>query len=53
MPVQRVTFEVFGRVQGVNFRHFTNKQAKRVGAVGWCMNTAKGTVTGELQGTQV
>lgn len=53
MPLQRVTFEVFGRVQGVSFRHFTNKEAKRLGAAGWCKNTPKGTVTGEIQGTQV
>jgi acylphosphatase len=53
MPVKRVTFEVFGRVQGVNFRACTAREAKKVGAVGWCQNTPTGTVTGEVQGSEV
>lgn len=53
MPVLRMTFEVFGRVQGVHFRKYTKREADSVSAVGWCMNTGTGTVIGEVQGDQV
>lgn len=43
-------FEVFGKVQGVSFRQYTHKQATNLELCGWCMNTAQGTVTGEMQG---
>ncbi|SPP84562.1 acylphosphatase-2-like [Drosophila guanche] len=42
-------FEVFGRVQGVFFRKHTERQANRLGVRGWCMNTRKGTVKGQLE----
>lgn len=48
--VTQCRFEVFGKVQGVSFRAFTQKQAKTLGLVGWCMNTSTGTVVGEIQG---
>ena len=51
--VTQCRFEVFGRVQGVSFRAFTQKQAKILGLGGWCMNTSTGTVIGEIQGTAV
>ncbi|XP_068154306.1 acylphosphatase-2 [Drosophila tropicalis] len=44
-----VDFEVFGRVQGVFFRKYTEKQAKSLGVRGWCMNTRDGTVKGQLE----
>ncbi|KAM8704305.1 hypothetical protein ACLKA7_008845 [Drosophila subpalustris] len=43
------SFEVFGRVQGVFFRKYTEKQANNLGVRGWCMNTATNTVKGELE----
>ncbi|XP_055857201.1 acylphosphatase-2-like [Episyrphus balteatus] len=43
-------FEVFGIVQGVFFRKYTEKQAKSLGVRGWCMNTDDGTVKGQLEG---
>ncbi|XP_065167563.1 acylphosphatase-1-like [Atheta coriaria] len=46
-----VDFEVYGRVQGVFFRKFTQKQAVKLGLSGWCMNTESGTVQGNMQGT--
>ena len=46
-------FEVSGKVQGVYFRAYTQKQAKKLGLVGWCMNTERGTVIGEIQGAAV
>ena len=32
-------YEVFGRVQGVFFRKFTNDKAKNLGLRGWVKNT--------------
>ncbi|XP_059844008.1 acylphosphatase-1-like [Hypanus sabinus] len=46
-----VDYEVFGKVQGVFFRKHTQKEAKRLGLVGWVQNTERGTVKGQLQGT--
>ncbi|XP_063221147.1 acylphosphatase-2 [Bacillus rossius redtenbacheri] len=43
-------FEVFGRVQGVFFRKYTQGKARELGLRGWCMNTEKNTVKGEIQG---
>ncbi|XP_072949204.1 acylphosphatase-1 [Epargyreus clarus] len=45
-------FEVFGKVQGVYFRKHTQRKATELGLKGWVMNTAQGTVIGQLQGTQ-
>lgn len=45
-----VEYEVFGKVQGVFFRKYTQQEAKRLNLVGWVMNTDKGTVTGCMQG---
>eukprot|EP00208_Stichococcus_sp_RCC1054_P004621 CAMPEP_0206134986 /NCGR_PEP_ID=MMETSP1473-20131121/367_1 /ASSEMBLY_ACC=CAM_ASM_001109 /TAXON_ID=1461547 /ORGANISM="Stichococcus sp, Strain RCC1054" /LENGTH=96 /DNA_ID=CAMNT_0053526661 /DNA_START=218 /DNA_END=508 /DNA_ORIENTATION=- len=45
-----VSFEVFGKVQGVFFRASTVEEANRLGVVGWCRNTRNGTVEGEAQG---
>ncbi|KZC07435.1 PREDICTED: acylphosphatase-1-like [Dufourea novaeangliae] len=45
-----VDFEVFGKVQGVFFRKYTQKRGKELGLKGWCMNTSQGTVVGRLEG---
>ncbi|KAG7260730.1 hypothetical protein CRUP_026887 [Coryphaenoides rupestris] len=45
-----VDYEVFGRVQGVFFRKFTQAEGKKLGLVGWVRNTEEGTVEGQLQG---
>ncbi|KAM6130908.1 acylphosphatase-1 [Pterocles gutturalis] len=45
-----VDYEVFGRVQGVFFRKYTQAEAKRLGLVGWVQNTSHGTVQGQIQG---
>ncbi|XP_076752336.1 acylphosphatase-1 [Xylocopa sonorina] len=45
-----VDFEVYGRVQGVFFRKYTQKRGNELGLKGWCMNTDKGTVVGRLEG---
>ncbi|XP_062554330.1 acylphosphatase-2-like [Armigeres subalbatus] len=43
-------FEVFGIVQGVFFRKYTQKQATSLGLKGWCKNTRDGTVKGQIEG---
>merc|ERR1712179_242079 len=45
-----VQFEVFGKVQGVFFRKFTQKQAIALGLTGWVKNTRVGTVVGTIEG---
>ncbi|XP_064110720.1 acylphosphatase-2-like isoform X2 [Macrobrachium nipponense] len=47
-----VDFEVFGKVQGVFFRKYTEEQGTKLGLRGWCMNTRHGTVQGQLQGPE-
>ncbi|XP_051864206.1 acylphosphatase-2 [Drosophila albomicans] len=42
-------FEVFGKVQGVFFRKYTERKANTLGVRGWCVNTINGTVKGELE----
>ncbi|QKX58888.1 uncharacterized protein TRUGW13939_06016 [Talaromyces rugulosus] len=55
MALTRMKFKVHGRVQGVNFRNFTQKKATEYGITGWVQNTLDGRVQGEVQGedTQV
>ncbi|KAG5314004.1 PREDICTED: acylphosphatase-1-like [Acromyrmex echinatior] len=48
-----VDFEVFGIVQGVFFRKYTQKRGKELGLKGWCMNTPNGTVVGHMEGTEM
>ncbi|XP_033497827.1 acylphosphatase-1 [Epinephelus lanceolatus] len=45
-----VDYEIFGRVQGVFFRKYTQAEGKKLGLVGWVQNTGAGTVQGQLQG---
>ncbi|XP_024153009.1 acylphosphatase-2 isoform X1 [Oryzias melastigma] len=45
-----VDFEIFGHVQGVCFRMYTEKEGLRLGLVGWVKNTYSGTVVGQVQG---
>lgn len=49
---KRVEFEIFGKVQGVYFRKFTQAKAKSLSLGGWVMNTARGTVVGCVEGPQ-
>ncbi|XP_074062312.1 acylphosphatase-2 [Macrotis lagotis] len=50
--LKSVDYEVFGRVQGVCFRMYTEGEAKKIGVVGWVKNTRKGTVQGQVQGPE-
>ncbi|XP_028409047.1 acylphosphatase-1-like [Dendronephthya gigantea] len=45
-----IDFEVFGNVQGVFFRKWTEKKSKEYGLVGWVKNTRVSTVVGQIQG---
>ncbi|XDV51136.1 hypothetical protein PO909_020070 [Leuciscus waleckii] len=45
-----VDFEVFGNVQGVCFRMYTEAEGKNLGVTGWVKNTRQGTVIGQVQG---
>ncbi|KAF1832421.1 Acylphosphatase [Decorospora gaudefroyi] len=52
MTTKRISYQVGGEVQGVNFRSFTQKQAKSIGITGFVSNASDGTVTGEAQGSE-
>ena len=43
-------FEIHGKVQKVFFRKYTQEKATSLGLVGYCRNTAEGTVVGEAVG---
>jgi acylphosphatase len=50
--VARVAATVSGTVQGVGFRWFVVREARRLGLVGWVANAADGTVRLEAEGAQ-
>ncbi|XP_049900114.1 acylphosphatase-2-like [Epinephelus moara] len=45
-----VDFEIFGNVQGVCFRMYTEDHGLSLGVSGWVKNTRQGTVIGQIQG---
>ncbi|KAI5918502.1 acylphosphatase [Camillea tinctor] len=49
---KRIYFLVHGRVQGVNFRRFTQSRAAEYNVTGWCRNTENEKVEGEAQGDE-
>ena len=51
MSTKRIAYTVQGQVQGVNFRSFTQKQARSIGVTGFVKNASDGSVQGEAQGT--
>ena len=46
----RIHAIVRGRVQGVNFRYYTTRTARRLGLKGWVANRADGTVEAVAEG---
>ncbi len=49
---QQVRAVVHGRVQGVNFRQYTVREAYRLGVQGWVRNRADNTVEVFAEGTR-
>jgi acylphosphatase len=41
---------VMGRVQGVSFRAFVEREARRLGVTGWIRNEPDGSVAGHFEG---
>ncbi|MFZ0295596.1 MAG: acylphosphatase [Candidatus Sulfotelmatobacter sp.] len=51
-PIEARRFVVRGRVQGVGFRWFVEREAHIVGIAGWVRNNADGSVEVLAQGTR-
>lgn len=47
-----VRVRVAGRVQGVGFRDWTRREARRLGLAGWVRNEADGSVTAMIAGPE-
>ena len=48
----RLWARVSGRVQGVSYRYYTQRQAQDLGLVGWVMNQPDGSVELVAEGSQ-
>lgn len=52
MSEQQLQATVYGRVQGVSFRFYTQREATRLGLVGWVANQRDGTVRVVAEGPE-
>lgn len=52
MSKKRLNLKIFGDVQGVNFRYYTQEAAQRFGLAGWVRNNPDGTVECETEGEE-
>ena len=50
--IKRVRVIIRGRVQGVGFRYFTQREGERLGLVGWVKNLSNGDVEAEAEGDE-
>jgi acylphosphatase len=50
--LQRLEATVHGHVQGVSFRYYTQKTARRLGVSGWVANLSDGTVRVVAEGNE-
>lgn len=50
---KHLKLQIFGRVQGVFFRHFTQKTARNLGISGFVRNEPDGSVYIEVEGEEV
>jgi acylphosphatase len=51
--MKRVEANVRGRVQGVSFRYYTQREAKQLGLTGWVRNENNGSVSVVAEGHEV
>jgi acylphosphatase len=49
--MKRLEATVYGRVQGVNFRHYTRQEANRLHVTGWVANQSDGSVYVAAEGS--
>lgn len=47
---KRLDAIIYGRVQGVSFRYYTQREARRLGLTGWVTNLPDGTVRAIAEG---
>ena len=50
--MRRVSVTIYGRVQGVAFRAYTQHEATRLGITGWVANRHDGSVRVEAEGSE-
>lgn len=48
--MKRIRVKVFGDVQGVGFRHYTQYRARKIGVNGWVKNNPDKTVEAVFEG---
>jgi len=48
----RVSINIYGRVQGVAFRHYTRRKAHELGVTGWIKNQPDNSVAGLFEGDE-
>lgn len=50
--MKRIDASVYGRVQGVSFRYYTQKEANRLNLTGWVANVSDGSVQVVAEGLE-
>ncbi|MDX1616685.1 MAG: acylphosphatase [Candidatus Promineifilaceae bacterium] len=50
--MKRLEATMSGRVQGVSFRYYTRREARRLGLTGWVRNEPDGTVQVVAEGSE-
>ncbi|MBI4992802.1 MAG: acylphosphatase [Candidatus Magasanikbacteria bacterium] len=50
--MKHLHLKIFGEVQGVNFRWYARKEARRLGLSGWVKNMSDGTVEMVVEGEE-
>ncbi|MBK8902231.1 MAG: acylphosphatase [Anaerolineaceae bacterium] len=50
--LKQLTAVVYGTVQGVSFRYYTQQMARRLGVAGWVVNQRNGTVKTVAEGDE-
>jgi acylphosphatase len=50
--MKRLSAVIYGRVQGVSFRAYTQDEAARLGVTGWVANQDDGSVRVEAEGSE-